>query len=377
MTNALYYGDNLSVLREHVAADSVDLVYLDPPFNSNATYNILFKSPAGAADGSGSRGGRLLRLRRRAVPAPPDRHPGRTVPRQAPARPLGGHERHLPHGGAGGNRQAAHPGPVIVFGASRRLHGASIREILMEDLAYMRKILDSINRDMRMAIAIHQIYVKSAHDDNIISKYNNSHAANAFNVVRDNLFYSEILALMRIWDYGKDAFSIPNIIKRLRKSEVRDAIIGRRRKANLGLQSDPGLRAKYRDDPAVLESLRLRSEEDAVAAADDARVEIDGCLKDVDRITETPGYKSLRNFRDKVVAHTLSITNSEKTAMKKGEPIRNLKYGDESILLRDTISGVTRLNPIVDDLHVFFDNTERIWEKYSDDFWRKVSPPNP
>jgi site-specific DNA-methyltransferase (adenine-specific) len=47
MTNRLFYGDNLDVLREHIASESVDLVYLDPPFNSNANYNILFKSPAG------------------------------------------------------------------------------------------------------------------------------------------------------------------------------------------------------------------------------------------------------------------------------------------------------------------------------------------
>ena len=45
--NALYYGDNLDVLRESVAAASVDLIYLDPPFNSNADYNVLFRSPAG------------------------------------------------------------------------------------------------------------------------------------------------------------------------------------------------------------------------------------------------------------------------------------------------------------------------------------------
>lgn len=41
-TNALYYGDNLDVLRRHVSDESVDLVYLDPPFNSNADYNVLF-----------------------------------------------------------------------------------------------------------------------------------------------------------------------------------------------------------------------------------------------------------------------------------------------------------------------------------------------
>ena len=41
----LYYGDNLEVLRNHIPSESVDLIYLDPPFNSNATYNVLFKSP--------------------------------------------------------------------------------------------------------------------------------------------------------------------------------------------------------------------------------------------------------------------------------------------------------------------------------------------
>jgi adenine specific DNA methylase Mod len=45
--NRLYYGDNLTVLRGCIADESVDLVYLDPPFNSQATYNVLFKSTAG------------------------------------------------------------------------------------------------------------------------------------------------------------------------------------------------------------------------------------------------------------------------------------------------------------------------------------------
>src|SRR4051794_21054647 len=45
--NRLYYGDNLDVLREHVPDESVDLIYLDPPFNSQANYNVLFKAPSG------------------------------------------------------------------------------------------------------------------------------------------------------------------------------------------------------------------------------------------------------------------------------------------------------------------------------------------
>ncbi len=45
--NILYYGDNLDILKLHIDDKSVDLVYLDPPFNSNATYNILFKEVSG------------------------------------------------------------------------------------------------------------------------------------------------------------------------------------------------------------------------------------------------------------------------------------------------------------------------------------------
>ena len=45
--NNLYFGDNLDILRQHIADESVDLIYLDPPFNSNATYNVLFRERSG------------------------------------------------------------------------------------------------------------------------------------------------------------------------------------------------------------------------------------------------------------------------------------------------------------------------------------------
>lgn len=46
-SNILFYGDNLPILREHIPDESVDLVYLDPPFNSNRSYNVLFKDESG------------------------------------------------------------------------------------------------------------------------------------------------------------------------------------------------------------------------------------------------------------------------------------------------------------------------------------------
>jgi len=49
MRNTLYYGDNLAILRDHIDDESVDLIYLDPPFNSARSYNVLFKHESGAA----------------------------------------------------------------------------------------------------------------------------------------------------------------------------------------------------------------------------------------------------------------------------------------------------------------------------------------
>lgn len=48
-SNILYYGDNLDILRERIGPSSVDLLYLDPPFNSNRSYNVLFGRQHGGA----------------------------------------------------------------------------------------------------------------------------------------------------------------------------------------------------------------------------------------------------------------------------------------------------------------------------------------
>ncbi len=45
--NQLFFGDNLDILRNEIAGNSVDLIYLDPPFNSNANYNLLFQEKGG------------------------------------------------------------------------------------------------------------------------------------------------------------------------------------------------------------------------------------------------------------------------------------------------------------------------------------------
>jgi DNA modification methylase len=45
--NTLYYGDNLEILRKYIKDESVDLIYLDPPFNSQRAYNVIFPDKTG------------------------------------------------------------------------------------------------------------------------------------------------------------------------------------------------------------------------------------------------------------------------------------------------------------------------------------------
>ena len=50
MTNQLYYGDNLDILRRKIASGSVDLCYIDPPFNSKRNYFQIYNNQGGEAE---------------------------------------------------------------------------------------------------------------------------------------------------------------------------------------------------------------------------------------------------------------------------------------------------------------------------------------
>ena len=45
MENTLYFSDNLAVISQYIKDETIDLIYLDPPFNSKANYNVIFKTP--------------------------------------------------------------------------------------------------------------------------------------------------------------------------------------------------------------------------------------------------------------------------------------------------------------------------------------------
>ena len=73
--NQLHFGDNLPILREHLPDESVDLIYLDPPFNSNATYNVLFRENDSSESAAHCRAHSPSLRRRPESIGPPKRRP--------------------------------------------------------------------------------------------------------------------------------------------------------------------------------------------------------------------------------------------------------------------------------------------------------------
>ena len=51
--NKLFYGDNLTIMKEFIPSNSIDLIYLDPPFNSKRNYNLMYKNMTGGGGGGG------------------------------------------------------------------------------------------------------------------------------------------------------------------------------------------------------------------------------------------------------------------------------------------------------------------------------------
>ena len=97
--NTLYYGDNLKILRDYIKDETVDLIYLDPPFNSNRNYNVLFRGRIGQRQRIADHGVRrhvALEPRRRASLQRADK---RTRSGRADDRELSPTSRHQPDDG--------------------------------------------------------------------------------------------------------------------------------------------------------------------------------------------------------------------------------------------------------------------------------------
>jgi hypothetical protein len=193
-----------------------------------------------------------------------------------------------------------------------------------------------------------------------------SFAANAFNVFERSMHEYEIVRLCALWDRAElDKESVPTIIDLIDDEQVLAALADEVRQHWNG----KGVDLNPSDDPEL-----RRIEQEAIAASETrfaneqaAKVDLElrEAIANARRIIESPQLNSLRNLRDKHLAHSLSATHRE-----KNRPVAPMKYGDETELLEASIPIIERLCcwvrgvsfDVADSREVDRSNAEALWK---------------
>ena len=233
--------------------------------------------------------------------------------------------------------------------------------------------MDAVEGNLRTAIALREVYVLPSYEGTVVSKFDNTYAAHAMGLIRDQLTLSVVAAVSRIWDGTPGAKSVPALINILRRPVVRDAVVRERRATALSLTTAEPLATEMKDDQALAAAIGRMAERDA----DQAQTEFERALSGVDRriraFMGSDATQSLKAMRDRVVAHTLEETRAEKAARESGETIAPLKRSDLDQILDETIAIVTELDQVVRAHHPSFEKLASVWKAYSNDFWQRIS----
>lgn len=221
----------------------------------------------------------------------------------------------------------------------------------------------------------HFLYLLELHANNAIvvhsptlsSQIPTSFAANAFNVFQRGMHQFEIVRLCALWDRAElPKENIPTIIELIDDEQIIQMLADETRQhwTNRGARLlNPS------DDPTILEI-----EEDLIKASNkqfgdqqaaNAEVELKKAIADARSILATPQLAAIMNLRDKHLAHSLSETRRE----QKHGPIEPVKFGDETVLLQNSIPIVEHLYCWVNGKSFSIDNSQSIDKKNAEALW--------
>jgi len=209
-----------------------------------------------------------------------------------------------------------------------------------------QKRIDEAKRITALVVD-HLQYLLDIHESNAVLLYSDtlskqvpkSHAANAFNVFREAMHQIEIVRVCALWDTAHiEKESIPTVIELI-------------------------------DDPKVLHALADQArvghhEEFGRQQAQKAVTSLKEAIKKARELKKSERLKSIRNLRDKHVAHYLTETIEE----KKG-PVAPMKHGDEGPVLDATIPIVEALNSWVNGVGLSFKAAQAIDRKCAEALW--------
>jgi hypothetical protein len=217
----------------------------------------------------------------------------------------------------------------------------------------------------------HTHYLLDIRENNAIVVYSDqlskqiprSYAANAFNVFREAMHQIEMVRLCALWDQAHiDKEAIMTVVELVDDDKVIEALAQNSRAQYISLP-EPADGKKI--DEATLELLkevnRKRGEEHAANAAQGLRSAIAAAR----RIKSSEGLKSIKNLRDKHVAHYLTQSNAERS----GEIISSMKVGDEKPILEGSLAIIQLLYSWVNGVSISFAESRQIDKRCAEELW--------
>lgn len=220
----------------------------------------------------------------------------------------------------------------------------------------------------------HAHYLLDIRENNAIVVYSDqlskqiprSYAANAFNVFREAMHQIEMVRLIALWDQPHvDNETIPSVIEFVDDDEVIQALADAARAMYGGAPEpmDPNETAEEREI-----TLRVLKEINAKRGEEHANSAVEGLRKAVAEaraVKSSPQLKSIRNLRNKHVAHYLTQSNAE----KNGEIIAPMKVGDEKSVLEASLRIIELLYCWVNGVGISFQDSQKVDKKCAEELW--------
>ncbi|MDA9453543.1 hypothetical protein XI07_14990 [Bradyrhizobium sp. CCBAU 11445] len=217
----------------------------------------------------------------------------------------------------------------------------------------------------------HAHYLLDIRENNAIVVYSDrlskqiprSYAANAFNVLREAMHQIEMVRLSALWDQAHvDNEAIMTVVELIDDDKVIAALAENARARYISLpEPADGKKSNEATLELLKEANRIRGEEHAANAAQGLR----GAIAAARKIKSSAGLKSLKNLRDKHIAHYLTQSSAE----RRGDAIPPMKVGDERPILDGSLAIIQLLYSWVNGIAVSFAESRKIDQKCAEELW--------
>ncbi len=229
---------------------------------------------------------------------------------------------------------------------------------------------------MALRVVDHAHYLLDIHENNAIVLFSDilskqipkSYAANAFNSFREAMHQIEVVRLCALWDAAHlDHESIPTVIELIDSGDVVAALVeeerARHRVPATPLEDDQFTNVEEKN--IVSQAIERQQQQFGEKRAKQAENELTAAIKQARSLRTSDRLTSLRNLRDKHLAHYLVESRAEKT----GTPIEPAKYGDERVVLEESLAIIQTLYCWVNGIGISFEQSRKVDRKCAEALW--------